>query len=80
MLKNANVQPPWMLLRSETKKLLEQAVALATRGPSFDAEIRELLRDINKLIAEMNSIAPSLSLHRPKVTPDTLREQYEKWK
>lgn len=79
LLKNANVQPPWIMLRSETKKLMAQAVEMLDRGPSFAAEIEELIGHINKLIVEMNGIAPSLSLHRPRVTRKTLREQYEKW-
>jgi hypothetical protein len=80
ILKNANVQPPWVLLRIETRKLMERAVALLDRGPSAEAELQELLDSINKLIAEMNSIAPGLSMHRRKVTRKTLREEYGKWK
>lgn len=79
VMKNAGVKPPWLMLKQEVKTMMERAVFLLERTPN-STELDELLRDINAHIAEMNAVAPSLSLHRRKVGKSTLREQYERWK
>lgn len=79
ILKNANVPPPWIMLRHEIQSSLEQAVRLLRRKPE-DQEIDALLRDINEKIVALNVTAPSLSLHRRKVTRENAVEQYQKWK
>ncbi|MFC0216512.1 DUF1992 domain-containing protein [Paenibacillus chartarius] len=82
MMKNAGVQPPWLLLRSETQKLLERAVDMAERTPADapNEELDELIGYINKLIGQMNEEAPSINFHRSRVTRQTLAAHYEKWK
>jgi hypothetical protein len=78
IMKNAGVKPPWLMLKQEAKAMMERALFLLERTPNA-AEIDELLRDLNKHIEEMNAQAPSLTLHRRKVSRSTLREQYERW-
>lgn len=79
ILKNANVPPPWILLRQEIQAALEQALYLLHRRPD-SPEIDELLRGANEKIVELNLSSPSIALHRRKVNRDNLAEQVEKWK
>lgn len=79
ILKNANVPPPWILLRQEIQASLDQAVYLLRKRPE-DPEIDVLLRGINEKIVELNLSSPSVSLHRRKITRDNWAEQYKKWK
>lgn len=78
ILRQANVVPPWILLGREIRDLLEQAAGKLRQGAE-DAEIDELLHSANEQIAHMNSRAPGLSLHRKKVTRDTLLRELERW-
>ncbi|ALS24273.1 DUF1992 domain-containing protein [Paenibacillus naphthalenovorans] len=78
ILRQANVQPPWLVLLKEIRANMEAAMELMKKSPG-DPEIDALLADTNKQIAELNHQAPSLTLHRKKVTRANLREQYECW-
>jgi hypothetical protein len=78
ILRQANVAPPFIMLRREIQANAKAALQLLERDPA-NPEIDELLGDINKQITELNHQAPSLSLHRRKVNRDNLREQMEKW-
>lgn len=79
ILRNAGVPHPWVLLRQTIRDDLEETLRLLERKPE-DPQIEEKLSDINRRIVQMNMEAPSLTLHRRKVTRDTLREQLEKWR
>ncbi|WP_438447164.1 DUF1992 domain-containing protein [Gorillibacterium sp. sgz5001074] len=79
ILKNAGIPHPWVLLRQTILEAMEDTVRLMDRKPD-DAEIDRQLADINRRIVQMNVEAPSLTLHRRKVTRDTIREQIEKWR
>ncbi|WJH35648.1 hypothetical protein N6H14_06600 [Paenibacillus sp. CC-CFT747] len=57
---------------------MEYAVELMDSGAGEQAVDDQLLL-INRQILELNLMAPSLSLHRRKVSRDTIREQAAKW-
>ncbi|WP_248929644.1 DUF1992 domain-containing protein [Paenibacillus hamazuiensis] len=78
ILKQANVPPPWILLRQEVKKGMEEMLELLQRTPEHP-HIDELIAEINKQIEELNRQAPSLSLHRRKVTRETIAAEYGRW-
>lgn len=77
IMKNAKVKHPWIMLRQEIKQLMELTLDLMETGASPEA-VEEQITVINDYIKELNLQAPSLSLHRKRVTARTLREQYEK--
>ncbi|MDQ1911483.1 DUF1992 domain-containing protein [Paenibacillus sp. GD4] len=79
LLKQANVPPPFIMLRREIQANTVEALKLLEREPE-SPKLGELMEDINRQIAELNHQAPSLSLHRKKVNRANLREQYERWK
>ncbi|MFC3770468.1 DUF1992 domain-containing protein [Paenibacillus sp. GCM10012303] len=79
ILKNAKVPPPWIMLRKDIQESIEYTLELLRTHPdepSIDAHIK----DINKKITQLNIQSPSLSLHRRKVTRETLEAEFEKWK
>ncbi|UJF35771.1 DUF1992 domain-containing protein [Paenibacillus hexagrammi] len=78
VLRQANVQPPWVMLRSEIGTSMKKAMTLLRKSPN-DSELVLILSDINKLIIELNGLAPSHTLHRVLVSKDNLAEQYERW-
>ncbi|TVY10252.1 DUF1992 domain-containing protein [Paenibacillus cremeus] len=78
ILKNAKVSPPWIMLRKEIGENMSKLLELCDKSPS-DPEIEALLADTNQQIAELNHQAPSLTLHRLKLTRSNLREQYARW-
>lgn len=78
LLKNANVPPPWIMLRKEIQSQMAEAQRRMTRNPA-DPEIDRLLEEINGKIGQLNLQAPSLTLHRPKVNRDNLDEQIRRW-
>ncbi|MEK8131190.1 DnaJ family domain-containing protein [Paenibacillus filicis] len=78
VLRNANVKPPWIMLRTEIGTLMALCIKLMDKtiaAPELDL----MLSDINKQIVELNSLAPSRTLHRHLVSRDNIREQYERW-
>lgn len=79
ILKNAKVPPPWILLRQEIQASIGYTLELLQANPEHPA-VEDNIREINKKIAELNFQAPSLSLHRRKVTRQTLKEQFERWR
>lgn len=79
LLKNAGVPHPWVLLRQTIMEAMEEALQLLERKPDHP-QIDDKLSEINRQIVKMNGEAPSLTLHRRKVTRDNLREQLEKWR
>ncbi|MGF7033820.1 hypothetical protein J2T17_004768 [Paenibacillus mucilaginosus] len=78
IMKQARVQPPFMMLRTEIRKNMVLAMELLKQDPG-SPEIDAALDDANKQITELNYQAPSLSLHRRKLTRENLQEQYERW-
>ncbi|NEN85820.1 DUF1992 domain-containing protein [Paenibacillus elgii] len=78
LLKQAKVEHPWVMLRKEIGSLMEKAINRMAKS-SFDPEIDALIEDANKQIAELNRQAPSLSLHRSRISRDNLHEQYDRW-
>jgi hypothetical protein len=78
IVKNVKVAPPWVMLRKHVKELMQQAIALIDADAPQEA-VDELVNEINESIKQMNLQAPSLSLHRRKVTRQTIHEQMEKW-
>ncbi|MCZ8524009.1 MULTISPECIES: DUF1992 domain-containing protein [Paenibacillus] len=74
----AKIQPPFLMLRTEIRKHMELALELLKQDPG-SPEIDASLDDANKQITELNYQAPSLSLHRRKLTRENLREQYDRW-
>ncbi|WP_158289665.1 DUF1992 domain-containing protein [Paenibacillus flagellatus] len=79
ILKNAKVPPPWIMLRQDIQTSIEYALELLRADPDHPA-LDEHIHDINRKIVQMNVQAPSLSLHRRKVTKHTLEAEFEKWK
>jgi hypothetical protein len=79
IMKNAKIPPPWILLRQEIHTSIEYTLELLRAMPEHPS-IDENIREINKKITELNFQAPSLSLHRRKVTRQTLKEQHERWR
>jgi len=78
ILKNAKVKHPYIVIRQEIKWLMELTLEMIESGAPSEA-VEEQIAIINDFIKELNLQAPSLSLHRKRVTASTLREQYEKW-
>ncbi|WP_159887251.1 DnaJ family domain-containing protein [Paenibacillus puerhi] len=78
VLRNANVKPPWIMLRTEIGSLMASALELMDKS-SEHPELDATFADINKHIIELNALAPSRSLHRHLVSRDNIREQYERW-
>ncbi|MFE5322726.1 DnaJ family domain-containing protein [Paenibacillus sp. NPDC056579] len=78
IMKNAKVKHPWIMLRQEIKQLMELTLELIDSGAAPEL-VEEQVTVINDYIKELNLQAPSLSLHRKRVTAGTLREQYEQW-
>lgn len=78
IMRQANVPPPWIMLRRELQGQLKKAAELLHDSPQ-DPEIDELIRTINEKIDLLNSRAPGLSQHRKKITRNNLQEQLEKW-
>ncbi|MCP3774950.1 hypothetical protein NLX71_16855 [Paenibacillus sp. MZ04-78.2] len=76
--KQAKVEHPWVMLRKEIGSLMEKAMNQLAKS-SFDPEIDALIEDANKQIAELNRQAPSLSLHRSRLSRENLHEQYNRW-
>lgn len=79
LLRNANVTHPWIELQRLIRELIEDTLRLVERNPD-DPAIDEQLADINKKIVQMNLGAPSLTLHKRKITRDNIREELAKWK
>lgn len=79
ILKNAGIPHPWVLLRQSILEAMEETVRLMDRKPE-DPLIDGLISDMNRKILQMNAEAPSLTLHRRKVTRETIREQMERWR
>ncbi|WP_281890311.1 DnaJ family domain-containing protein [Paenibacillus sp. YYML68] len=78
VLRNANVDPPWIMLRKEIGAKMELALRLMDKSAAHP-ELDGLLADLNKHIVELNSLAPSSTLHRTLLSRDSLRAQYERW-
>lgn len=78
ILRNANVDPPWIMLRKEIGKNMAGVIRLLDKAPS-DPEIDALLSDLNKQIIELNALAPSRSLHRHLISRENVREEYQRW-
>ncbi|UUZ86479.1 hypothetical protein LJK88_02245 [Paenibacillus sp. P26] len=78
IMRQADVPPPWIMLRREIRVHLDKAAELMRNRPD-DPEIDELIREMNEQIGALNSRAPGLSHHRKKITRDNLLEQWEQW-
>ncbi|SDD77920.1 protein of unknown function [Paenibacillus sp. UNCCL117] len=78
VLRNANVKPPWIMLRTEIGNRMAQALKFMEKSRQHP-ELHDLLTEINKQIIELNALAPSRTLHRQLIGKDNLQEQYTRW-
>ncbi|WP_165452834.1 DnaJ family domain-containing protein [Paenibacillus thalictri] len=78
ILKKSGAAPPWVMLRQATKKEIEEVIQLLEKNPQQPL-IDELIVLINEKIEELNHQAPSLALHRAKVSRATIQERYKQW-
>ena len=78
MLREAGMAPPWIEADKEARRRLEERDRLLAQasvaGPLARESLRRRLRDTvaaaNRAIAELNALAPSLSVHRPPLDID----------
>lgn len=78
ILRNANVDPPWIMLKKEIGSNMAKVIQLLDKTPAAP-EIDALLSELNKQIIELNALAPSRSLHRHLISRHNVREQYQRW-
>ncbi|XEC96322.1 DnaJ family domain-containing protein [Paenibacillus tarimensis] len=77
VLKNANVQPPWVELQQEIRSSI--ASLLKHMDSYSNDEIERQLDEINRKIKKYNMQVPSYHLQKMKVSRDNISRQYEKW-
>lgn len=78
ILKNAGVPHPWIMLRLTIQEALDETLQLIRKKPD-DPRIDEQLSDINRRIVQFNQEAPSMALHRRKITRDNILQEFKRW-
>ncbi|MDR9856909.1 DUF1992 domain-containing protein [Paenibacillus sp. VCA1] len=75
ILKNANVQPPWIELRKEIAADLKRVTELGLTAVEVDAKLEE----INQKIRKYNRLVPNSLLQKGLVSSANLQKAYDKW-
>lgn len=75
ILKNANVQPPWIELRKEIAADLKRVIDGGLTAGEAEAE----LEDINQKIRKYNRLVPNSLLQKGLVSAANVHSAYEKW-
>lgn len=75
ILKNANVQPPWIELRKEIAADMKRVIEQGSTAAEADAKLEE----INQKIRKYNRLVPNSLLQKGLVSSANLQKAYDKW-
>ncbi|GIO31451.1 hypothetical protein J2TS6_25920 [Paenibacillus albilobatus] len=75
ILKNANVQPPWIELRKEIAADMKRVIEQGPTAAEADAKLEE----INQKIRKYNRLVPNSLLQKGLVSSANLQKAYDKW-